>query len=273
LAVPPTSRRSATALAAPITYPLDAFSTPAVLKAKAGRSISVVIPARNEAATIAAVVDAVRLPHLAAAGGSGLVDDLVVVDDGSSDDTGALAEAAGAVVHRTAGSGGKGQAMAEGLRACRGELVVFLDGDVENTHAGYLPALVGPLLERPEVVFVKGYYDRPLAGSVTGGGRVTELVARPVLDLLYPDLSAVLQPLAGETAAWRTTLEEIGFDDDYGVEMGLLLDVAARHGVGAIAQVDLGVRIHRNRPIEELRPMARDVLEAAFRRSGATFPS
>jgi glucosyl-3-phosphoglycerate synthase len=171
-------------------------------------------------------------------------------------------------VHSLHGSGGKGQAMAAGFAASRGDLVVFLDGDVENTGEGYIPSLLGPLLDDEHVALVKGYYDRPLGGSVTGGGRVTELVARPILDLLHPELAAVRQPLAGETAGRRSTFASVGFSDGYGVEMGLLLDVAQRFGTGSIAQVDLGIRIHRNRPIEELRPMARDVLEACLSRSG-----
>ncbi len=249
------------------TYGLDAFSANDALEAKDGRRISVVIPARNEQTTIAAVVHAVRHPHVAEVGGSGLVDEILVVDDGSSDGTGEEAKAAGATIHRLDGSGGKGQAMAAGLRAASGDLVVFLDGDVENTHDRYIPSLVGPLLSDPGVALVKGYYDRPLGGSVTGGGRVTELVARPLLQLLHPELVFVRQPLAGETAGWRSTLLEVGFADDYGVEMGLLLDIAQRYGAAAIAQVDLGVRIHRNRPIDELSPMARDVLEAALART------
>jgi glucosyl-3-phosphoglycerate synthase len=249
------------------TYGLDAFSTELVLASKAGRTVSVVIPARNEARTIAAVVTAIAEPHLAANGGSGLVDEIVVVDDASTDDTGAFAEAAGARVLTLNGSGGKGQAMAAGLEATSGDFVVYFDGDVENTHERYVPSLLGPLLLSQAVRLVKGYYERPLGGSVTGGGRVTELVARPLLDLLFPELSFLLQPLAGETAAARATFERIGFDTAYKVEMGLLLDVANAFGASSIAQVDLGTRVHRNRPIDELRPMAKDVMEAAMSRS------
>ncbi|MEI6701172.1 MAG: glucosyl-3-phosphoglycerate synthase [Actinomycetota bacterium] len=248
------------------TYGIDAFQASSVLAAKDGRSVSVVIPARNEAATIAQVVQAVAAPHFKSAGGTGLVDEIVVVDDGSTDGTGELAREAGARVHVLEQAQGKGQAMAQGLAVSTGDFIVFLDGDVENTHANYLPALLGPLFLHPEVRLVKGFYERPLGGSVTGGGRVTELVARPILELLFPDLKHLLQPLAGETAAARTTLENIGFEEGYKVEMGLLLDVVDAYGPNAVAQVDLGTRIHRNRPIDELRPMAREVLEVALSR-------
>jgi glucosyl-3-phosphoglycerate synthase len=249
-----------------LTFGLDAFRSDLVLSAKAGQTVSVVIPARNEARTIAAVVSAIAVPHLAALGGSGLVDEIVVVDDASSDNTGELAKGAGATVITLNGSGGKGQAMAAGLKATSGDFVLFFDGDVENTHERFVPSLLGPLLLNSEVRLVKGYYERPLGGSVTGGGRVTELVARPILELLFPELSFMLQPLAGETAAARTTFERTGFDSAYKVEMGLLLDVASTFGANSVAQVDLGTRAHRNRPIDELRPMARDVLEAAMSR-------
>jgi glucosyl-3-phosphoglycerate synthase len=249
------------------TYGLDAFSTDLVTQAKGSQSVSVVIPARNEARTIAAVVTAIAQPHLASRGGSGLVDELVVIDDASSDDTAALAERAGARVVTLNGSGGKGQAMAAGLEATTGDFLVYFDGDVENTHERYVPSLLGPLLMNENVRLVKGYYERPLGGSVTGGGRVTELVARPLLELLFPELSFLVQPLAGETAAARSTFERTGFDAAYRVEMGLLLDVANAFGCQSIAQVDLGTRVHRNRPIDELRPMARDVMEAAMSRS------
>jgi glucosyl-3-phosphoglycerate synthase len=115
---------------------------------------------------------------------------------------------------------------------------------------------------------VKGYYERPLEGRPTGGGRVTELAARPALSLLFPDLAHVLQPLAGETAVRRATVLEVGIEPGYGAELGLLIDVARRNGAGSIAQVDLGRRTHRNRPLAELGPMARDVMKVALTRAG-----
>lgn len=253
------------------TFDRSAFPPERLLAVKGSRTVTVCIPARDEASTVGAVVRAVTGPHLAAAGGSGLVDEVLVVDDGSTDGTAAEARAAGAAVlslrHGGDGSGGgKGQAMRAGLEASSGDLVVFLDADVENTTAGYVTGLLGPLLVADDVALVKGFYERPLHGQPTGGGRVTELMARPLLEVLFPHLSAVRQPLAGETAAPRWALEKLALAGGYGVELGLLVDVAARFGTGAIAQVDLGVRVHRNRPLDELRPQAVDVLRAALDR-------
>jgi len=239
---------------------------------KAGRRVVVCIPARNEETTVGAVVGTVVSAHLARSGGSGLVDQVLVIDDDSSDATAAEARAAGADVVTHRGPSGKGQAMRAGLAQTSGELVVFLDADVVDTTGAFVSELVRPLLLDPGTSLVKGYYSRPLGGAPTGGGRVTELVARPVLRLLFPELRRILQPLAGETAARRTVLEKVGLDDDYGVEMGLLIDVATTCGASAIAQVDLGVRTHRNRTLAELAPQAEQVLGAALRRAGISLP-
>lgn len=252
----------------PRTFTSGAFPPERLLAAKRGRTVSVCIPSRDEGRTVGAVVHAVVRPHLAAAGGSGLVDEVLVVDDGSADDTAAVARAAGARVLSLGGGGGKGQAMRAGLEASRGDLLVFLDADVENTSAGFVAGLLGPLLVEEDVTLVKGYYTRPLHDRPTGGGRVTELMARPLVDVLFPHLAGVRQPLAGETAAPRSVLEKLELAPGYGVELALLVDVAAKYGVPSVAQVDLGVRIHRNRPIEELRPQAVDVLRAALDRAG-----
>ena len=249
------------------TYGRDAFGEARLREAKAGRTVAVCIPARDEAATVGRVVDAVRRPHVAAAGGSGLVDDVLVVDDGSRDATAQVARAAGARVLRLGERTGKGGAMRAGLDGCDGDLVVYLDADVQDTSAAFVTGLVGPLLGGTDIALVKGFYDRPIEGSRTGGGRVTELVARPLLEVLFPDLTGVRQPLAGETAAPRWALEKLTFAPGYGVEIGLLIDVAARFGVEAIAQVDLGTRAHRNRSLDELRPQAVEVLRAALARS------
>jgi glucosyl-3-phosphoglycerate synthase len=238
-----------------------------VLGAKGGRAVSVCIPARDEGSTVGSVVRAVVQPFLAQAGGNGLVDEVIVVDDGSTDETAAQAADAGArVVRGPDGPGGKGQAMAAGLRAAQGDLIVYLDADVANTTPAFVTGLLGPLLLTDTIALVKGVYTRPLHGDPTGGGRVTELVARPVLELLFPALSDIRQPLAGETAAHRWVFEKVGFADGYGVEMGLLIDAAAEFGSESLAQVDLGERIHRNRPLHELRPQAVDVLRAALDR-------
>jgi glucosyl-3-phosphoglycerate synthase len=255
------------------------FGVPALVAARAGRRVAVCLPARNEAGTLGPIVSMVRSVLTAPGGGADLVDDIVVVDDGSQDDTASVARRAGARVipARTVG-GGKGQAMAVALEETDAEILVFLDGDVENFDSHYVTGLLGPLLVdpgsgQPDVALVKGFYERPLHGEKGAGGRVTELVARPVIDLLFPHLGALRQPLAGETAAPRTVLDKTGLAPGYGVELALLIDVAQHFGVEQVAQVDLGMRIHRNRPLSELRPQATDVLGAALRRAGLIPPA
>jgi len=204
----------------------------------------------------------------AAGGGVPLVDELLVVDDGSTDDTGAIAARAGArVVTGGTTGGGKGQAMRMALDDATGDLVAFVDGDVTNFGPHFVTGLLGPLLTDDGITVVKGYYERPLHGEPDGGGRVTELMARPVIDLLFPALAGIRQPLAGETAAHRWVFEKCPPADGYAVELALLIDVASHFGVETIAQVDLGVRVHRNRPLSELRPQATDILAAALARS------
>jgi glucosyl-3-phosphoglycerate synthase len=248
------------------TYALGAFPVARVLAAKAERAVTVCIPAHTEASTVGGVVRAVAGAHLPAEGGSGLVDEVVVVDDGSSDDTAGAAGSAGARVVRLPARQGKGGAMQAGLEVSAGDVLVFLDADVENTTGEFVTALLGPVLTA-DAALVKGYYERPLAGATTGGGRVNELMARPLLEVLFPELAGVRQPLAGETAAPRWVLEKVGFASGYGVEIGLLIDVAVRLGVSAVAQVDLGTRVHRNRSLDELRPQAAEVLRAALARA------
>ena len=158
--------------------------------------------------------------------------------------------------------------MQTGLDATSGEIVVFLDGDVENFAPHFVTGLLGPVFARPETVLVKGCYRRPIDGAATGGGRVTELAARPVLSLLFPELAGVVQPLAGEVAVRRGALEGIELAAGYGVEIAMLIDLARRFGAGSIAQVDLDVRVHRNRPLHELAPQARAVLAEALLRAG-----
>lgn len=230
----------------------------AALKAASGLRVTVCIPARDEAVTVAAVVGPV------AAALDQLVDELIVVDDCSTDGTGPIAEAFGARVVRRDTGPGKGAAMAAGVAASTGDIVVFLDADVRNFGVHYVTRLIEPLVADPTFVMVKGTYQRP---GDAGGGRVTELLARPLLRRLFPELAFVRQPLAGEVAVRRDALEGLVLETGYGVEVGMLLDVARRFGPSAIAQADLGARIHRNRPLAELAGQADEVLEAVLART------
>lgn len=250
---------------APWTLTSEDFSLEKIAALKASTSVAVIIPAKNEATTIGAVLDAVRT-H------GHLIDELVVVNDNSSDDTVTVASHHGARVVNNPGPAGKGEAMRIGLTSTKSEIVVFLDADVTNTTTEFVARLIQPLLERPETQLVKGYYERPLLNMPTGGGRVNELAARPILSLLYPGLGEIRQPLAGETAGRRSALEAITLERTYGVEIALLIDIARMYGVSALAQVDLGIRRHRNRPLEELRPMSMEVLRAALRRYAVQLP-
>jgi glucosyl-3-phosphoglycerate synthase len=206
-----------------------------------------------------------------------LVDEVVVIDDRSTDATAEAAAWEGArvlgvddVLPDTPRGAGKGNAMWKSLHAADGDLVCWLDADVRNFAPHFVSGLLGPLLTDPDVAFVKGYYRRPLHGEPTGGGRVTELVARPLLSLLFPELAGFVQPLGGEYAGRRDVLEAVPFVEGWGVEIGLLVDVVARVGLGATAQVDLGVREHRNRPLDELGAQATSILVTALRRAGLT---
>ncbi len=162
---------------------------------------------------------------------------------------------------------GKGNALWKSLYECRGDLVCWLDADIRNFRPEFVARLVAPLLAQQHVVFSKGYYDRPLDGAPTGGGRVTELVARPLLSLLFPKVADIVQPLAGEYAGRREALEVVPFVEGWGVEFGLLVDLAETFGRDAIAQVDLGTREHRNKPLEELSTQALAILVTALRRA------
>jgi glucosyl-3-phosphoglycerate synthase len=238
------------------------------LAAGRGRSVSVCIPARNEETTVGGIVRTVRDRFTAAGGGVDLVDEVIVVDDGSVDRTADVAESAGAKVVRVVGSGGsKGEAMSVAVQASAGDLIVFLDGDVDPFPHHFVPGLLGPVLTDDDVALVKASYLRPLNGIVGEGGRVNELVARPIISLLFPDLKHVLQPLAGETAVPRTVLDKVQLAPAYGVEIALLIDVASTYGAHSIAQVDLEVRSHRNRPLAELGMQASDVLRVALERA------
>lgn len=227
--------------------------------------ISVVIPALNEEATVAGVVAAVRAEH---------PHEVLVIDSDSRDATAAEAARAGArvlnwreILPGIEPRPGKGESLWRGVAAAAGEVVVFIDADLRSLTPGIVTALAGPFRDG-DVHLVKADYPRTFAGEPTGGGRVTELTAKPLLRLFFPQLAGINQPLAGEYAIRRSTALDLGFVAGYGVEAGLLIDVARRFGPTAVAQVPLGPRQHRNRPLAELGPMAEVVAATILSRAG-----
>ncbi len=257
---------------------LDAVDVEALLHAKrrAGSGVSVVLPARDEQDTVGLLVADIAERWIRR---TGLVDELVVVDSDSSDATAEVARAAGADVVATADvlpahgtRPGKGEALWKSLAATTGDLVVFLDSDLRGDVAHYVPGLLGPLLADPQVQYVKGCYTRPLeidgVTVPTGGGRVTELTARPLLNALWPELAGFVQPLGGEYAGRRAALERVPFAGAYGVEVGLLVDLLGLVGLHGLAQVDLGVRRHTSQSQEALGAMAGQVVSTVLARAG-----
>jgi glucosyl-3-phosphoglycerate synthase len=241
-------------------------------KARQGLTVSVCIPAWNEEVTIGGIVATVRRELMER---SSLVDELIVLDDGSTDGTAREARHEGATVVAVdtilpdlpAGSG-KGNTLWKSLYASGGDLICFLDADVRNFEAHFVTRLLAPLLETNTIGMVKAFYRRPFRDEPDGGGRVTELMARPLLSYLFPALTRFDQPLAGECAARREVLEAVPFVEGWGVEIGLLIDVVREFGAASVTQVDLGVREHRNRPLHELGPQALAILVTALRRAG-----
>jgi glucosyl-3-phosphoglycerate synthase len=249
------------------------------LKAAGGATVSAVLPALNEQDTVGPIVAAI----VAELARPGLVDEVVVLDSGSSDGTAAAARAAGARVVRREDVlpsmpplPGKGEALWRSLAATSGDLVCFVDADLRDFSPAVVRGVLGPLLADPQIRLVKAAYERPLADGVTvhpaGGGRVTELVARPLLNLYWPELSGFVQPLGGEYAARRELLESLPFPCGYGVEFGLLVDTYAAYGLDALAQVDAGVRRHRHQDEQALGRMAAEILQVAQSRLGGPSP-
>ncbi|MEU3184583.1 glucosyl-3-phosphoglycerate synthase [Streptomyces sp. NPDC006923] len=243
-----------------------------VAKATRGSTVSVVLPALDEEGTVGEIVSVIRRELMEKAP---LVDELVVIDSGSADRTAEVAAAAGArVVHRDSilprlpALPGKGEVLWRSLLVTSGDIVCFVDADLRNFSADFVSGTVGPLLTDPDVQFVKAMYDRPLGGEPGGpaggqGGRVTELVARPLLNLHWPRLAGFVQPLGGEYAARRSLLERLPFPVGYGVELGLLVDALHTVGLDALAQVDVGVRVHRHQDDRALGRMAAAIYRTA----------
>ncbi|MFJ2265845.1 glucosyl-3-phosphoglycerate synthase [Streptomyces sp. NPDC087849] len=230
-------------------------------------SVSVVLPALNEEATVGAIVATIRRELMEKVQ---LVDELVVIDSGSTDATAKAARQAGArVVHRDdilpriPAVPGKGEVLWRSLLVTGGDIVCFVDADLKDFSADFVSGIVGPLLTDPDVRFVKAMYDRPLGDTAGQGGRVTELVARPLLNMHWPQLAGFVQPLGGEYAVRRSLLEQLPFPVGYGVELGLLVDALHTVGLDALAQVDVGVRKHRHQDGQALGRMAAAIYRTA----------
>ncbi|MEJ1200907.1 MULTISPECIES: glucosyl-3-phosphoglycerate synthase [unclassified Streptomyces] len=232
-----------------------------------GQSVSVVLPALDEEATVGGIVSVIRRELMERVP---LVDELVVVDSGSRDRTSAVAAAAGArVVHRDTilprvpAVPGKGEVLWRSLLVTGGDIVCFVDADLREFSADFVSGIVGPLLTEPDVHLVKAMYDRPLDAAPGQGGRVTELMARPLLNMHWPRLAGFVQPLGGEYAARRSLLERLPFPVGYGVELGMLVDALHLVGLDALAQVDVGVRKHRHQDGQALGRMSAAIYRTA----------
>jgi glucosyl-3-phosphoglycerate synthase len=241
------------------------------LKEEQGQVISLCLPTMNEASTIGNILQMLKKKLLEE---RPLIDEICIIDGGSTDGTVEIAQECGVTVYlqdqvlkRLGKAQGKGEALWKSLYCTRGDIIVWLDSDIRNIHPRFVYGLVGPLLEYPYIHLVKAFYQRPLQSGQkrlrkTGGGRVTELVARPLLSLFYPQLTALIQPLSGEYAGRREVLEAIPFFTGYGVEIGMIIDIQNRFGIEAIAQVDLVERVHHNQTISALGRMSFGVMQA-----------
>ncbi|MCC6897236.1 MAG: glucosyl-3-phosphoglycerate synthase [Anaerolineae bacterium] len=249
------------------------------LKEKQGVTISIGLPALNEEDTIGNVIQTLKSALMDEIP---LIDEMVLIDSNSTDRTVEIAESLHIPVYRhpdilpeMGTYRGKGEALWKSLHVLKGDIIAWVDTDITNIQPHFAYGLLGPLLRRPEVQYVKGFYQRPIKVGEKlesfGGGRVTELVARPLLNLFYPELSGIIQPLSGEYAGRRQALERVPFFSGYGVETGLLLDILEQFGLEAIAQSDLEVRIHYNQPLVDLSKMSFAILQVFIARLEGRF--
>ena len=239
-------------------------------------SVGVCIPAHNEGSTIGEIC--ARISESLMAGANPLVTELVVIDDRSCDDTAANAAGNGAQVIPVASiladfqpDRGKGNAMWKGIAATSSDIIVFCDGDLLEFDPNYIERLATTLLEDEQLALVKGYYERGYEGRPGEGGRTTALMARPALSLFFPELAGIRQPLGGEYAIRRQAAEQVGFVSGWGVEMALLIDIAARWGASAIGQVELGRRTHKHRSLDDLSIQASEILHIVLGRAGVAW--
>ncbi|MBC7876744.1 MAG: glucosyl-3-phosphoglycerate synthase [Anaerolineales bacterium] len=259
------------------TFHADEFKDPKFLlslKEKQGLTISLALPALNEEETVGKVIGTIQKTLMI---DIPLLDEIVLMDSNSTDRTREIAQELGipTFIHQDVlpaygAKKGKGEALWKSLYCTRGDIVIWIDTDIVNIHPRFIYGLIGPLLLKPEMNFIKGYYRRPLkvgnrmqAGS---GGRVTELTARPLLNLFFPELSGIVQPLSGEYGGRRKALEQLPFFSGYGVEIGLLIDMLEKFGLGSIGQVDLQERIHHNQPLDALSKMSFAIIQAVMRK-------
>ena len=243
------------------------------LKQKQNLSISLALPALNEEQTVGKVIARIRNSLMRKVP---LLDEIVLIDSNSTDRTRKIAEKLGVPVYihqnilpKYGARHGKGEALWKSLYCTRGDIIIWIDTDIVNIHPRFIYGLIGPLLLRPEIDFVKGFYHRPLkVGNkmqASSGGRVTELTARPLLNLFYPELSGMAQPLSGEYGGRRKALEQLPFFSGYGVEIGLLIGMLEKFGLSSIGQVDLQERIHHNQPLDALSKMSFAIIQAVIR--------
>jgi glucosyl-3-phosphoglycerate synthase len=246
------------------------------IKTKRNLKISLCFPTLNEEKTIAKEIIIMRSELVLK---YPLIDEIVVIDSGSIDNTVSIAQEYGADVYLSEDIlpdlpqqyKGKGENLWKALYVTNGDVIVYIDADIKNIHHRFVYGLVAPLLLNEKIKYVKAFYDRPIAIDAariqpTGGGRVTELVVRPLFSLLYPELSQIIQPLSGEYAGCRSILEKLNFPIGYGIETSMLLDIYEKWGLDIIAQVDLDRRIHRNQDTLSLGRMAFGILQTIFRR-------